>query len=101
MLAWIKCVALVTADPWMAIDAQRPVALENATRWRPKLSGAAAIKTSSPDAASRKPASKCRSKKAPVSIGLLETPDKDPPPRLSPTKGEEDLSLGGRMDQPR
>src|SRR5205807_2272216 len=100
MLAWINCVELVTADPWMAIDAQRPVVLEKATRWRPKLSGAAAIKTSSPDAASRKPASKCRSKKAPVSIGLVET-DKDPPPRPSPTRGEEDLSLGGRMDQPR
>ena len=25
MFAWIKCVALVTAEPWMAIDAQRPL----------------------------------------------------------------------------
>src|ERR1700737_5003060 len=88
MLAWINCVVLVTADPWMAIDAQRPVSLEKATRCRPKLSGAAAIKTSSPDAASRKAASKWRSKKAPVSIGLAETP------------GKRDL-LGGRIDQPR
>src|SRR5437899_11867122 len=102
MLAWINCVELVTADPWMAIDAQRPVVLEKASRWRPKLSGAAAIKTSSPEAASRKAASKCRSKKVPVSMGFADTPGKDPPPRPSPARGEGDLSsLGGRMDQRR
>src|SRR5882672_1953990 len=71
----------------MAIEAQRPLAFEKASRWRPKLSGAAASKISSPEAASRKAASKCRSKKVPVSIGFAETPAT--------------ADLGGRMDQRR
>src|SRR6266851_2162888 len=70
----MSCVELLAADPWMAIDAHRPVSFEKASRWRPKLSGAAANKTSSPEAASRKAASKWRSKKVPVSIGFAETP---------------------------
>src|ERR1700680_2087958 len=87
MLAWINCVELVTADPWMAIETQRPLCFEKASRWRLKLSGAVAIKISSPEAASRKAASKWRSKKTPVSMGLADTP----------TAG----AVGGRMDQPR
>src|SRR5260370_27638666 len=70
----MSCVELLAADPWMAIDAHCPLSFEKASRWRPKLSGAAANKTSSPEAASRKAASKCRSKKVPVSIGVAETP---------------------------
>src|SRR5256885_14238922 len=74
MLAWIRWVELETVDPWIAIEAQRPVCFEMASRWRPKLSGTADIKTSSPDAASRNAASKWRSKNAPVSTGLVEIP---------------------------
>src|SRR2546423_7996174 len=91
MLAWIRLVELEAADPWMAIDAQRPLALEKTRRWRPKLSGVAAIKSSSPEAASRISASKGRSKKGPVSFGLVDT-----------ARREGDLEcFGGRMDQPR
>src|SRR6266852_195857 len=87
MLAWIRFAELVAAEPWIAIEAHRPLSFDKASRWRPKLSGAAANKTSSPEAASRNAASKCRSKKVPVSIGFAETPAT--------------ADLEGRMDQRR